>query len=368
MKLTYSIFCFLFSTFLFSQVNLEYEKVDKVMDKIPVLSTATLIGISDYISQNFVTEEEKIRAVFYWVAANISYDLKGIDQHIKNEDKVKTTLASRKGVCRHYAAVFTALSNHLGIQTIAISGYTSKKDGSISDLSHAWCVSKINQKWHLYDPTWGAGQIKDNKFFKKLNNFYFDTAPKELVKNHMPFDYMWQLLDYPISNNDFYNGKNEPRLQSEKYLFDNEIETYLSLSDLEKSNAQYTRIKKTGLKNDVISGYFHFLEDKKEHNEQNKKGLILKEVQDEFSVIIKEFNQYVKLKNNQINTKIPNAALAADLQNLKTKIENCEEEVSDIKNINPENIQNLRSFKAAIAGLKTRILEEQRLIKKNDVH
>jgi hypothetical protein len=78
---------------------------------------------------------------------------------------------------------------------------------------------------------------------------------------------MWQLLDYPISNNDFYNEKNEPRQKSDIYLYGNEIETYLALSDIEKNNAEYVRIKKTGLKNDQILKHFQFLEEKKVNSE-----------------------------------------------------------------------------------------------------
>jgi transglutaminase/protease-like cytokinesis protein 3 len=42
---------------------------------------------------------------------------------------------------------------------------------------------------------------------KKLNNSYFKVAPSVSIASHMPFDYLWQFSNYPISNNDFYEGK-----------------------------------------------------------------------------------------------------------------------------------------------------------------
>ena len=45
------------------------------MDKIPDSLTTSTSGIANYINENFKSEDEKIRAVFYWTASNISYDV-----------------------------------------------------------------------------------------------------------------------------------------------------------------------------------------------------------------------------------------------------------------------------------------------------
>jgi hypothetical protein len=61
---------------------------------------------------NFKTETDKIRAVFYWTASNISYDVPGMFDLNVNEtvpEKIAKTLKKRKGVCAHYAVVLMIL-------------------------------------------------------------------------------------------------------------------------------------------------------------------------------------------------------------------------------------------------------------------
>jgi hypothetical protein len=58
-------------------VNTGYPLVDAKMAAIPSASNST-DAIVNYINANFKTETDKIRAVFYWTASNISYDVPGM--------------------------------------------------------------------------------------------------------------------------------------------------------------------------------------------------------------------------------------------------------------------------------------------------
>ncbi|MFY8111097.1 MAG: transglutaminase domain-containing protein, partial [Flavobacterium sp.] len=161
------------------------------MAKIPKASTKNPKSIADYIATNFKSENEKLRAVFFWVASNISYDvanMENIEFSDTSEQKIDKTLTSRKGVCIHYAELFNAIVSQLGFESEIIKGYT-KQFGKVAALSHAWCVVKSEGKWWLFDPTWGAGSVNNGVFTKKLNNFYFKTPPKAMLETHMPFDY-----------------------------------------------------------------------------------------------------------------------------------------------------------------------------------
>jgi transglutaminase/protease-like cytokinesis protein 3 len=67
-------------------------------------------------------------------------------------------------------------------------------------------VAKIDGSWYIFDPTWGAGYV--NKYFiKKLNNAYFKVEPAQIIASHIPFDYLWQFLNYPITNGEFMKAK-----------------------------------------------------------------------------------------------------------------------------------------------------------------
>jgi transglutaminase/protease-like cytokinesis protein 3 len=60
---------------------------------------------------------------------------------------------------------FNDLAQKSGIQSYIIEGYT-KQYGKVSSLAHAWTAAKINNKWYVFDPTWGAGYVNNGKFFK----------------------------------------------------------------------------------------------------------------------------------------------------------------------------------------------------------
>lgn len=62
---------------VFSQKNdvSNYVNIDKKVMLIPDSLTKTTNQIANYISSNFLNENEKIRAIFYWVASTIQYDI-----------------------------------------------------------------------------------------------------------------------------------------------------------------------------------------------------------------------------------------------------------------------------------------------------
>jgi transglutaminase/protease-like cytokinesis protein 3 len=54
---------------------------------------------------------------------------------------------------------------------IRVSGYT-KQNGAVDPMSHAWCASKIDNQWYIFDPTWvlalnnGFVNAFDDRYFK----------------------------------------------------------------------------------------------------------------------------------------------------------------------------------------------------------
>ena len=74
----------------------------------------------------------------------------------------------------------------------------------LDKTSHAWCMVFIDNKWSLYDPTWDAGQSVS--FNQPVNTIYFKVSPSVFIQSHMPFDPMFQLLNYPLTYKEFNNG------------------------------------------------------------------------------------------------------------------------------------------------------------------
>ncbi|KAG7271011.1 hypothetical protein CRUP_038462 [Coryphaenoides rupestris] len=101
-------------------------------------------------------------------------------------------------------------SREVGIECQEVSGYgkgSSYRPGqSLQDVppNHMWNAVLLAGQWFLMDACWGAGNLDEHKsFIKKFNDFYFLTDPEDFVESHFPDEQRWQLLDQPMTREDF---------------------------------------------------------------------------------------------------------------------------------------------------------------------
>src|SRR5687768_4634767 len=153
---------------------------DSLALAIPSSSTKTLSDFASYISDHFTSDSSKVRAIFVWIANNISYNVKKSSsrESLKQRQPVDDVLRTRSAVCQGYADLFHELGKQCGIKAIVINGYT-KQQGLIDRISHAWIGAEINRQWFLFDPTWAAGYVQNNKFVKRFSEQYFMVMPSE---------------------------------------------------------------------------------------------------------------------------------------------------------------------------------------------
>ena len=156
------------------------------------------------ITKNCKTDAEKITAVFNWVANNITYDQAAYELWKKNvkmnstkgtcmedpnsskhwdatrdkpaakaiygDDNPDSILATKKGMCHHYAVLMTAMLRSLDIECKYVSGHVQHEQETVWH-PHAWVsvspdVKGLDKKalgagtdsdgWIRLDPTWGG--------------------------------------------------------------------------------------------------------------------------------------------------------------------------------------------------------------------
>jgi hypothetical protein len=359
MKNIYLILSLFLSILSFGQINVGYALLDKQMSNIPKSSTNSTEAIANYINSNFKTDNDKIRAVFYWTATNISYDIANMYAVNFNEtpqDKITKTLKTKKGVCIHYAEVFNEISNKIGIKSYIIKGYT-KQNGKVGNLSHAWCAAKIDNKWYLFDPTWGSGYVNNGRFFKKLNDYYFKAEPSKLISSHIPFDYLWQFLNYPITNQEFYEGKTQINKSKRFFDFESEITKYNKLSESDKLFDSAARIEKNGVKNAMI---LERLEGKKKQLtslRQNTNIEKLNSIVNDFNEAVILLNDFVHYRNNKFKPTFSDDEISSMIQTPKEKLVKCQDAIYTIGAVGNKNASNLASIKKSINDVLTQTEE-----------
>jgi hypothetical protein len=366
MKYIYLVLSFLFCILGFSQPQVGYDLIDKKVATIPLNSGTSINAVANFINTNFKTENDKIRAVFYWTSSNISYDVKNmfvVNFDETPQDRIAKTLKTKKGICGDYAAIFNEIAALVGVKSVVVSGYT-KQNGKIATLSHAWCAAKIDNKWYIFDPTWGSGALTNGKFVKKIDNYYFKAEPEKIIASHIPFDYLWQFLNYPITNAEFYEGKTQINKTKKYFDFEKEQAKQSSLSEMDQLFESAERIQRNGLKNAMI---VESCESKKKQLTYLRQSFNI----DKLNGIVNEMNEAVVLlndfilyRNNKFKPTFPDDQINNMIQKPREKLYKCQNDIYTVGSTGSENTSNLLSIKKSIES-NLALAEEHALFVKN---
>ena len=217
-----------------------YRLADSRAEKVPAKYEESLPTLVKYLTEPFAkSEEDKARVLMAWIVHHIDYDEYKSKQIMKTSYKRHTQRVStgdifetRIGVCSDIASLYQRMAGLAGLDSVVVTGYAgydvTRRD--MEESRHAWNVVKINGEWEFVDPTWaikGADTVafqdvnsqaehkremkkrerntyRTNKTRKNrhVDNRWFMTEPREMIKTHFPDDEKWQLLASPkrISN------------------------------------------------------------------------------------------------------------------------------------------------------------------------
>jgi transglutaminase/protease-like cytokinesis protein 3 len=324
----------LLATEVKAQTTKNYDQVDQTVLQIPDHLTKSTHDIADYIKQHFDNPEDRSRAVFVWVARNIQYDLANmfaINFYENTSEIINDVLKNRKGVCMHFAELYNDIANQTGIKSYVITGYT-KQNGFVDYIPHAWCASLIGSDWYLFDPTWGSGYVQNEKFVKKLNNYYFKTKPEQLISSHMPFDPLWQFLNYPVTNQEFYEGKTTMNEAKPKFNYLDSLKQYEQGSETERLVSSARRIEKNGVRNSMISDRLQHIKREIEYH-QNK------QIVDTFNAAtslynsgVNQLNQFINYRNNQFSPSKPDNEIQEMVDVAEKSFLSSRDKLKEIKN------------------------------------
>lgn len=180
----------------------DYERIDATIELYPKRFSSAE-ELSRFISRDFHTEEEKVRAIYTWIIKNVAYEpdeYKRFNFNFKNyrernvkEEKtraqvIKRTLEKGIAVCEGYAMLFERLCELQHINSYLVRGDIKTNFNDIGrpfKKVHMWNVAIIDARPYLFDPTWGAGKYQ-GKFIPEPSYFYYKTPPDLFLKTHYP--------------------------------------------------------------------------------------------------------------------------------------------------------------------------------------
>ncbi|MGY6647247.1 transglutaminase domain-containing protein [Wenyingzhuangia sp. IMCC45574] len=270
----------------------DYAVIDAKSKTVPS-SLRTSSEIAKYLTKDIKTDKGKARAIYIWIAHNIQYDLSLINKNINflsDKEVVEYALSKRKGICMHYAALFLEMCKTAALEAYTISGYTKDYNGEIANLSHAWNGIRINDTYYLVDVTWSAGYAYKGKYVHKFRDLYFLKSPKDFIKNHISFDPVWQFLNNPINNKEFYKSDFAKLDSMGTFSFKDSIRLYNNQNDLERIKGATRRIRTCGIANSLIREMVDYYDNRIASEAYNKAIELMNSG-------VADFNLYVHYKN-----------------------------------------------------------------------
>jgi transglutaminase/protease-like cytokinesis protein 3 len=226
MKWFVIISCFLCLPAFSQKVKIDFSEIDRSVQFADATAPSEL---AQQLTANYTSDLQKVRAIFRWIADNISYRtsnpigsrkkryqniydeaddddtsfLKPLDERV-----AEIVLQNKMGVCEGYARLFKTLCNFAGIKAEVINGYGKTAPHQPRQrfrVNHSWNAVLIDSVWQLLDVTWAAGYItwQGDRFVRQLDEQYFLSPPEVFIREHYPDDLRWSLMDDPPLMSEF---------------------------------------------------------------------------------------------------------------------------------------------------------------------
>jgi transglutaminase/protease-like cytokinesis protein 3 len=197
-----SAFILLFTSAKAQTTNSRFKTVDEYVKSLGSLDTLNMGTISYIITKKFPDNMEKVRAIFDWIAYNISFDCKAARNSGNEKQNSDDVLKTRKTNASGYAALFQDMCSVVKIRCLTVDGYAKNNVEQINEkpdeFNHTWDVVQLGlspETWFYVDPTWGSGYTDDKVtvFTKAFNDAYFFADKIIFNYQHFPDNMAWQL-------------------------------------------------------------------------------------------------------------------------------------------------------------------------------
>ena len=213
-----------------------------IANSLPKRTTTTLQALKDLMKSKTekLSQKEKSFIIFLWICDNIAYDSYSYYAGSSVDCTPEGVFKSGKAVCSGYARLYKNIADYLDLEVECVTCYAKgvgyEPGQKMNESNHEYNVIKLNNQWYPIDSTWGAGHLKDKKFIKSYNEFYFLANPELLITTHFPVEDKWQLTKRKYSLEEFLKW---PKVES--YFYRLGFEKYTpneGLIELKNQNQQ----------------------------------------------------------------------------------------------------------------------------------
>ena len=191
----------------------DFKVLDEYVKSLGSLDTLNTGTITYIVTKKFPDDKDKARAIFDWIAYNISFDVKAARRDGNEKNVAEDVLKFRKATSSGYAALFQDMCSVVKIRCLTVDGYLRNNVEQFTEkpetFNHTWNVVQLGmspESWYYVDPTLGSGFTDDKLtvFTKEFNGAYFFADRNIFNYQHLPENYAWLLGTGTKSVNSFF--------------------------------------------------------------------------------------------------------------------------------------------------------------------
>ena len=191
----------------------DFTTVDNYVKSLGPLTGMTMGTINNVVSNKFTDKIDKARAIYYWIAHHIEYDIKAARSNNSAKNTPTEVLLYRKAVGIGFAGLFQDMCSSADIRCLTVDGFIKNNADQINEkgveINHSWAVVQLGQSpetWFYVDPAFGSGytDAEMKVFTKYYTDAYFFTEKQNFNQQHYPDNEAWKLGSAPKSKKDFF--------------------------------------------------------------------------------------------------------------------------------------------------------------------
>ena len=213
MKKLVLVFIFIGAAFSVFAQQSKYKNIDEAVKKLGPLNNFNVAVIADTVTEKFADNEQKARAIFYWIANNIQLDPKGTRQNDDKNILPEKVIALRKATPLGFSLLVQEMCSAANIRCLSVDGYVKNYAAEINESAdeknYSWNVIQLGQSpetWYYIDAARASGYLdkKSTFFTKQFTSEYFFADRKLFNLAYFPDNSAWQLGGGIKSVKDYY--------------------------------------------------------------------------------------------------------------------------------------------------------------------
>lgn len=191
----------------------DFKAVDAYVKSLGPLEGMSMATINNVLINKYTDKIDKARAIYYWIAHNISYDVKLVRSNSKTKNTPADVLLTRKATAPGFASLYQDMCSNGDIRCLTVDGFVKYGPQLIGEkdleINHTWAVVQLGQspeEWYYVDPTFGSGTLSADlkEFTKAYSDAYFFTEKASFNLQHFPNNTAWKLGSGP-GKGDFFD-------------------------------------------------------------------------------------------------------------------------------------------------------------------